>query len=56
MNGDTKCSTDEPLLREVRPSHWASCHHIDRFAEAPATKPMLTHKREVTQLTAEEVA
>ncbi len=46
LNGDPLCSTVEPLLREVSPGHWASCHHAEHFAESPVTVPQLQHKRE----------
>ena len=46
MNGDPVCATVEPLLREVSPGHWASCHHIENFAAAPVTVPQLLHKRD----------
>ena len=32
------CSQQEPLLREVRPGHWASCH----FAEQAGALPVVT--------------
>jgi len=41
------CANVEPVLREVAMDHWGSCHLIEQFAEAPVTKPDLTHKREV---------
>ncbi len=46
MNGDPLCTTVEPLLREVSPGHWASCHHVEKFADSPVTPPQLEHKRE----------
>jgi oligopeptide/dipeptide ABC transporter ATP-binding protein len=39
MNGDPLCAEKEPLLREIGPKHWASCHHIENFAAAPVTPP-----------------
>jgi len=46
MNGDPICATVEPLLREIAPGHWASCHHVENFANSPVTLPQLQHKRE----------
>jgi len=48
MQADRTCANTEPLPREVRPSHWAACHHIDSFASSPITRPTLDHRREVT--------
>ncbi len=42
----TTQTSGEPLLREVTPGHWASCHHAEHFAESPVTVPQLQHKRE----------
>ena len=42
-----KCATDEPILREVQPRHWAACHLIENFDRAPVTTPRLAHRREV---------
>jgi len=39
MNGDAMCAQREPALREVTPGHWASCHHIENFADKPITPP-----------------
>jgi oligopeptide/dipeptide ABC transporter ATP-binding protein len=39
MNGDALCAEKEPALREIAPGHWASCHHIENFAEKPITPP-----------------
>jgi oligopeptide/dipeptide ABC transporter ATP-binding protein len=41
------CAQQEPALKEVRPKHWASCHLIDNFPNAPITTPTLANKREV---------
>jgi peptide/nickel transport system ATP-binding protein/oligopeptide transport system ATP-binding protein len=41
------CASQEPLLREVAGSHWASCHLIDGFAIAPITSPTLNSRREI---------
>ena len=35
----TRCQTQEPCLREVRPGHWAACWEIDGYDEAPITDP-----------------
>jgi oligopeptide/dipeptide ABC transporter ATP-binding protein len=56
MNGDPMCVNVEPELREVKPSHWARCHHIENFAQSPITKPVLDHKRQVTAQAVEEVS
>jgi oligopeptide/dipeptide ABC transporter ATP-binding protein len=40
MNGDPLCRDQEPALREVMSAHWGACHHIDNFAEKPATPPV----------------
>jgi oligopeptide/dipeptide ABC transporter ATP-binding protein len=47
MNGDPVCTRVEPALREVQTGHWAACHHIEGFAQAPATRPVSTFDREV---------
>jgi peptide/nickel transport system ATP-binding protein len=39
MNGDALCAQKEPALREIAPGHWASCHHIENFADKPITPP-----------------
>jgi oligopeptide/dipeptide ABC transporter ATP-binding protein len=41
------CAEDEPVLREVKPGHWAACHLIDGFKSAPITAPVLRSRREV---------
>ncbi len=33
-----KCAVDEPLLREVRPGHWAACHFAEQLM-SPAQVP-----------------
>jgi peptide/nickel transport system ATP-binding protein len=47
MQGDPKCSSLEPALKEVSPKRWASCHHVDGYESAPVTIPSLSHKRKV---------
>ena len=42
------CVDDEPLEREVSPSHWAACHFAEDYAKAPTTVPRLDHRREVS--------
>ncbi len=42
-----KCATDEPMLREVTPGHWAACHLTEGYEGKPVTKPNLANKREV---------
>jgi oligopeptide/dipeptide ABC transporter ATP-binding protein len=48
------CCAQEPALRGVEPGHWAACHLIEGFAQAPLTEPVLSHQREVRQETAQE--
>ena len=31
-----KCSVEEPLLREVRPGHWAACHFAEQLLTPPS--------------------
>jgi oligopeptide/dipeptide ABC transporter ATP-binding protein len=47
------CQTTEPVLKEVRPAQWASCHLVDGYAQAPLTVPTLDHRREVVPETIE---
>jgi len=47
MSGDPACAADEPLLREVRPGHWAACHHVEGHADSPVTRPALAHRRQL---------
>ncbi|MGE5607634.1 MAG: ABC transporter ATP-binding protein [Bacillota bacterium] len=54
MQGDPTCQNVEPMLREVKGSHWAACHHVEGFASAPVTLPVLDHRREVAPLVVEE--
>lgn len=49
MQGDPKCVEVEPELREVRPRHWARCHHTPGYEMAPVTVPVLDDKRAVVQ-------
>jgi oligopeptide/dipeptide ABC transporter ATP-binding protein len=39
MNGDQLCVREEPPLREISAGRWASCHHIENFAQKPITRP-----------------
>ena len=41
------CAEVEPELREITPGHWARCHLIENFPNAPITRPTLANKREV---------
>jgi oligopeptide/dipeptide ABC transporter ATP-binding protein len=41
------CAEQEPGLKEVRQKHWAACHLIENFPQAPITTPTLSNKREV---------
>jgi oligopeptide/dipeptide ABC transporter ATP-binding protein len=47
------CKTMEPVLKEVRPRQWASCHFVENYASAPLTVPKLDHRREVIANTVE---
>jgi oligopeptide/dipeptide ABC transporter ATP-binding protein len=49
MNGDPACAQVDPALREVQKNHWAACHHVDGFAQAPLTEPQLSFKRQQDQ-------
>jgi hypothetical protein len=42
-----KCAADEPGLHEVERRHWAACHLIEGFDQAPRTQPVLEDRREV---------
>jgi oligopeptide/dipeptide ABC transporter ATP-binding protein len=44
---DARTTSGEPALREVQPCHWAACHYIEGFAQAPVTVPQSDHRREV---------
>jgi len=55
MQGDVKCSTVEPNLREVQPAHWASCHHVPGYESALVTIPTISHKRQITARVTQEV-
>ena len=48
------CATDEPLLREVRPGHWASCHFAENYSKASKTVPTLKHLRGVVAVATDE--
>jgi hypothetical protein len=43
-----RCTTDEPTAREILPKHWAACHQVPGYDQAPPTKPDIEHKRTVT--------
>jgi hypothetical protein len=34
-----RCRHDAPILREVRPKHWAACHLHDGGVRFPLAKP-----------------
>jgi oligopeptide/dipeptide ABC transporter ATP-binding protein len=40
------CREIEPVLRQVKASHWASCHLVENYAKSPVTLPVLNHRRE----------
>jgi peptide/nickel transport system ATP-binding protein len=42
-----KCTEEEPLLHEVEPAHWASCHLIEGFKDARVSLPILNSRREI---------
>jgi len=33
---EARCASEDPMLREVRPGHWAACHFAERAIEAQA--------------------
>jgi oligopeptide/dipeptide ABC transporter ATP-binding protein len=45
FNGDPVCSSVDPVIKEVRDSHWAACHHAASYASAGTTIPHLNHRR-----------
>ncbi len=47
MQGDQKCATVEPELREVSALHWGRCHHIPNYERSPVTLPVLNSRRSV---------
>jgi oligopeptide/dipeptide ABC transporter ATP-binding protein len=47
------CKTMEPVLKEVAPAHWGSCHLVENYPQAPVTIPKLEHRREVVAQTVE---
>jgi oligopeptide/dipeptide ABC transporter ATP-binding protein len=55
MQGDRKCVDVEPNLREIESKHWASCHHVEGFANAPVTVPSISSKRQDHVVTTHEV-
>jgi len=56
MQGDRTCVDVEPNLREVATRHWAACHHVPGYPEAPATLPQNPAKRSVSLTTLAEVS
>ncbi len=42
-----QCTAAEPLLREVSPGHWASCHFVEHHADSAVTRPQSDHHRDV---------
>ncbi len=40
-----RCASEEPLLREMEPRHWAACHQVAGYDEKPPTEPRIEHKR-----------
>ena len=49
-----RCVEEEPLLREIQPGHWASCHQVPGYEQAQQTIPKLQHKRTVTPQVTQE--
>ncbi|HEY0010132.1 MAG TPA: oligopeptide/dipeptide ABC transporter ATP-binding protein, partial [Tepidisphaeraceae bacterium] len=49
MQGDPTCAEIDPALKEVRTGHWAACHHVPQFEQAPITIPRLPGRRPVVQ-------
>jgi oligopeptide/dipeptide ABC transporter ATP-binding protein len=49
MVGDALCVQREPQLREVSAVHWGACHHIEKFATSPVTRPATEARRANTQ-------
>jgi oligopeptide/dipeptide ABC transporter ATP-binding protein len=49
-----RCNLEEPELREVASAHWARCHQLPQYDQAPVTIPKLEHRREVTSHAVEE--
>ena len=41
------CTSIEPELREIHPSHWASCHFAENYSHSKMTLPVLNHRRQV---------
>ena len=44
-NLPTAPTSGEPALREVQSRHWAACHYVEGFEQAPVTQPDLAYKR-----------
>jgi oligopeptide/dipeptide ABC transporter ATP-binding protein len=49
-----RCATEEPLLREVEPSHGAACHQIATYDAARPMTPRLAHRRDVVPVAVQE--
>ncbi len=43
-----RCTIDEPIARELLPSHWVACHQVEGYDKASVTRPDINHKRTVT--------
>ena len=41
------CYDVEPDLREVQSGHWSACHYAENYVNAPATTPVLDHRRQI---------
>jgi oligopeptide/dipeptide ABC transporter ATP-binding protein len=42
-----RCQSDEPIVRELSPKHWAQCHQLPGYDSAPQTVPLIASKRKV---------
>ncbi len=50
-----RCQTDEPTLREMDRRHWAACHQLAGYDQAPLTTPTINSKRQIVPLVIEPV-
>ncbi len=47
VNDDVRCSTEDPMLLEVRSQHWSACWHCPEYASGKATRPDVAYRREI---------
>ena len=45
VNGDAKCSQDDPPLLEVEPKHWVACWHAPGYDKGQPTRPDVDYRR-----------